>query len=270
MSARAHAPLAGLLLLPALLALGFVLFPFIHTSDAAADAGAAAFTSLAAIAGLVVTGRATPGMRARAAVAAVAAASLLAIALAASTSIAAVIAASTALVALGWAVGDGIGRRIAHPGHLAPACAVAGGADLMSVLSPEGPSKAIAESDLAVSVLVVAGPVPGHAGAIAPTIGVGDLVFVALVLGAARMHTIPTARVVAAVAFGIAASLVASALLRAPIPALPAIGLATVVAVPAFRRPLPRERAVARVGVVAGIALGVFAIVRALLATPAV
>jgi len=258
--------LLGLLLAPALLALGFAVLPRLVVGEAAADAGAAAFTSMAAVAGLFVTGRGATTLGVRAVIGAVAAGALAAIAIASWVSVAAAVVGGGALVAIGWAVGDGIGRRIAHPGHLGPACAIAGGADLMSVLSPEGPSNAIAASDLAVSVLVVAGPVPGHAGAIAPTIGLGDLVFIALLLGAAAVHGIARTRVVVAVIVGVAASLVASATLRTAIPALPAIGLASVIAVGRFRRPPARERGVAQLGAVAGVALGLFAIVRAAVA----
>jgi len=259
-------PLLGLAILPAATAVGFALLPRLPTSEAAADAGAAAWTSLAVIAALAVASRADATMRVRAALGVLAASALLFVALRGDASISAVVAVGLALVAIGWAIGDGIGRRIAHPGHLAPACAVAGGADLMSVLSPEGPSNAIAASDTAISVLVVAGPVPGHAGAIAPTIGLGDLVFIALLLGAAAVHGIARWRIVIAVIAGVAVALALSGLLRTAVPALPAVGIAAVAAVPAFRDVRPRDRGAARAGIAIGIALGAFAVVRAVIA----
>jgi hypothetical protein len=257
-------PLLGLAILPAATAAGFALLPAIRVSEGLADAGAAAFTSLAAIASLVVATRASPSLRVRIALGGLAALLLVAIAITRPASLASVALVGLGLVTVGWALGDGIGRRIAHPGHVAPACAVAGGADLMSVLSPEGPSKAIAASDAAVSVLVVAGPVPGHAGAIAPTIGAGDLVFIALLLGAAAVHGASRVRVALAAIVGVAASLLASGLLRAPIPALPAVGIAAVAFVPAFRDIRPRDRSAATVGIAIGVSLGVVAVVRAM------
>src|SRR5688572_16813604 len=53
------------------------------------------------------------------------------------------------LVGIAHAAGSLIGRRVEHPGHVLPACAVAAAADIASVLSPEGPSNAVAKSESA-------------------------------------------------------------------------------------------------------------------------
>jgi len=87
-----------------------------------------------------------------------------------------------ALVALAWAVGTSIGARVQDPSHLLPACVVAGSADLVSVLSPEGPSHAIAKSDQALSVLATWFPVPGS-HAVAPARGFLHRAFVGVAVG---------------------------------------------------------------------------------------
>lgn len=261
-------PLLGLTVLPVMVGVGFALLPLVRVSDAVADAGAAAWTSTAVIAALALAARAKPSLRTAVLMGLAASTALIVVAVRGGASIASVVVVGLALAALAQAVGGAIGRRIAHPGHLAPACAVAGGADLMSVLSPEGPSKAIAASEAAVSVLVVAGPVPGHAGAIAPTIGLGDLVFIALLFGASAAHGVPRWRVTIAAATGVTVALLVAAMLHAAVPALPAIGLAAVLVVPAFRDVRPRDRGAARAGIAIGLALGAFAVVRAVLASP--
>src|SRR5262249_16797564 len=113
------------------------------------------------------------------------------------------IGVNTALVALAHSLGGSIGRRVAHPGHLLPACAVAAAADAASVLFPGGPSHAIASSERALSLALVAFPVPGTR-ALAPSIGFGDLVFLALVLGTAATHRLSIPRAAALGALGAA------------------------------------------------------------------
>src|SRR6185503_12189742 len=138
--------------------------------------------------------------------------------------------------------------------HLLPACVVAAAADLASVLHPAGPSRAISGSDAALSVLSVQFPVPG-AAAVAPVLGVGDLLFLAVVLGVVTAHGLPLLR---AAALGLAGVFVAGALAawaRAPIPALVPIAALTALGLPAARRLRPEDRRVA--WIVAVIAVGV-------------
>jgi len=162
------------------------------------------------------------------------------------------------LVGVAHAIGTAIGRRVQHPGHLLPACIVAAAADAASVLHPAGPSHAIAASDAALSVLSIQFPVPG-APAVAPVLGVGDLVFFALVLGVVTTHGLSVLR---ASLLGLAGALVAGALaawLRAPIPALIPIAGFIAGGLPAARRLRPEDRRVTwLVAVLAvGVALGV-------------
>jgi len=162
------------------------------------------------------------------------------------------------LVVVAHAVGTAIGRRVQHPGHLLPACIVAAAADAVSVLHPAGPSHAIAQSDAALSVLSIQFPVPG-APAVAPVLGVGDLVFFALVLGVVTTHGLSVLR---ASLLGLAGALSAGALaatLHAPIPALIPIAGLVVLGLPAARRLRAEDRRVTRVVAVLalGVALGV-------------
>ncbi len=151
----------------------------------------------------------------------------------------------TTLVALAWALGSALGRRVQHASHLLPACVVAACADLASVLSPEGPSHAIAESDRALSVLATWFPEPGT-HAVGPALGVGDLLFMALVFGVARAHALPYARTICMCLLGTALAGAAAAAFGVAVPALPAIALCVLVGLPAARQLRPVDRKAAR------------------------
>jgi hypothetical protein len=157
-----------------------------------------------------------------------------------------VVIVATALVALGWAIGAAIGRRVQHPGHLLPACIVAACADIASVVSPHGPTHAIVSSERALSLLAVSFPVLGTTDA-APALGAGDLVFAALLLGAARVHALPYVRTALLVLAGAIAAALLSAALEAAVPALPTIGAAVLLGVPRVRRLERRDRMPAQV-----------------------
>ena len=139
------------------------------------------------------------------------------------------------LVALAWAVGSSLGRRVQHASHLLPACVVAACADLVSVLSPEGPSHAIAQSDRALSLFATWFPEPG-AHALAPALGVGDLLFLGLVFGVARGHALPYVRVALLCLLGTALAGVLAAASGVAVPALPTIALCVLVGTPAARQ----------------------------------
>lgn len=190
---------------------------------------------------------------------------LVAIALASVRSRWAIVAVDTALVALATAVGASIGARVQKPGHLLPAAAVAAAADVVSVAVSWGPSHAIASSERALAVLAVSFPVPGTA-AVAPALGVGDLVFVALVLGAARAHALPYARASALAFAGVLVAGIGSALLGVPVPALPTVGLLVVLGIPAARKVERRDRTVTTIAVGTSFLVAAWAIVSALAA----
>jgi hypothetical protein len=167
----------------------------------------------------------------------------------------------TALVALAWALGTSIGRRVQHASHLLPACVVAACADLVSVLSPEGPSHAIAASDQALSVLATWFPVPGT-HAVSPALGVGDLLFMGLIFGVARAQALPYLRTVCLCALGTALAGVAAAALGNAIPALLPIAACVLVGLPAARRLRAVDRRAAHWSMIIAGSLALATIVR--------
>lgn len=160
----------------------------------------------------------------------------------------------TLLIAFAWATGAAIGERVEDPAHLLPAAAVAAAADVASVVSSWGPSAAIAGSERALAVLAISFPVPGT-HAVAPSLGVGDLIFIALALGVARRHALPYLRITLLALFGVVLAGFASAALERAVPALPAIGAMIVAFVPRARAVRRRDRSVTT------IALGISAVV---------
>ena len=167
----------------------------------------------------------------------------------------------TALVALAWALGSSLGRRVQHASHLLPACVVAASADLVSVLSPEGPSHAIAGNEQALSVLATWFPVPG-AHAVAPALGVGDLLFMALVLGVARAQALPYSRTVFLCALGTALAGLAAAALGTAVPALLPIAACVLIGLPAARRLRRSDRRAAHGSMIIAASLALATIVR--------
>jgi hypothetical protein len=170
----------------------------------------------------------------------------------------------TALVSLAWAVGTSIGTRVQHPSHLLPACVVAASADLVSVLSPEGPSHAIAASEQALSVLATWFPVPGS-HAVAPALGIGDLLFVGLVLGVARTHALPYLRAVCLCLLGTTLAGCAAASFGAAVPALLPIAACVLLGLPAARRLRSNERRAAHWSMIIAGSLAAATIARNLL-----
>ncbi len=158
---------------------------------------------------------------------------------------AAALAVDGALVAFGWAVGSSVGRRVQHASHLLPACVVAASADLVSLLSPEGPSHAIARSDRALSVLATWFPVPGSRD-LSPALGAGDLLFMALVFGVACARALPYARTVVLCVLGTALAGVAAAGLGVAVPALLPIAVCLIAGLPAARALPAADRKAAR------------------------
>jgi hypothetical protein len=144
---------------------------------------------------------------------------------------------------------------------LLPASIVAASADVISVLSPHGPTRTVASDERALSLLAVSFPVPGTSLA-APALGVGDVLFVALLLAAARAHALSPIRVALLCAIGVALAGVASAMLGAAVPALPAIVAVVLVGVPGARRLRRKDRTVALVASGVAVALAAAVLVR--------
>ena len=165
-------------------------------------------------------------------------------------------AIDAALIAFAWATGAAIGGRVEHPAHLLPAAAIASAADIVSVAASWGPSNAIASSERALALLAISFPVVGTR-VVAPALGVGDLIFVALALGVARKHELPYRRIAILSFIGVLLAGVGSAFAGRAVPALPAIGLMIVAFVPAARQVRRKDRSVTT------IALGVAVVVAA-------
>ncbi len=154
---------------------------------------------------------------------------------------------AAALLAGGTLIGGVIGARIEHPSHLSVAAYASSSADLFSVLSPGGPTARVAESERLLSLVAIGWPVPGTS-AIEPLLGVGDVILCAVYLSAARALGLSVNRTTLALALGFAAVLSALLLLFVPLPALPFLGLAVVLAHPETRRFRPHERRRAALG----------------------
>lgn len=250
----------GLLLLPSVVGCGALLSPHVPVSIELAEPLTFGGSLLTSVAALVVLSR-TPVLGRARAVLLAGAVVLLAIAAFAHPPAAwAAVMVGAALVALAHAVGDLIGSRVEHPGHLLPACVVAAAIDIVSVLHPQGVSHAVLTSERALSLLTISFPVLGTP-VVAPTIGVGDLLFIALVLGTARSHRLAWKRlaVLAVVALVLAGAL--SALIQMPVPALPLIGLLVVVGLPAARQLRPKDRTVALAFMAGTVALAIATVV---------
>jgi len=231
----------GLSLTPCAVAIAAYALPHVHVDANPTNVIAFAGATLFPIIGLSLAAKATATRAVTFAVTALAAALLLAIALRQPSPLATVLCVDSALVGLAWALGCSLGRRVQHESHLFPACVVAASADLASVLAPEGPSHAIAESERALSLLATWFPVPGSA-ALAPALGLGDLLFMGLTFGIARAHGLPYARCVITCAIGTALAGAAAAWSGLPIPALVPIAALLVLTLPAIRRLRRNER----------------------------
>jgi hypothetical protein len=251
----------GLLLTPALVTLALRVLPQLPTTDAVASFVSFAGATSVAIAALALASTAAPTGRVTLGVAALAALTLGGVAAARLASGAAVVAVDTALVGLAWALGASLGRRVQHPAHLLPACVVAASADVVSLLSPEGPSHAIASNDRALSVLAIWFPVPGS-HAIAPALGVGDLLFMAFVLGVASAHHLDYRRAVMCCVLGTAVAGFAAACLGVAFPALVPIAAVTVIGLPGIRQLRNADRRAAHVSMLIAASVAVATVAR--------
>jgi len=255
---------AGLLLTPLAVAIAFCVAPQVPLSETPASAIAFAGATLFPILGLSLAAMVELRLALALGAAAVAVAVLIALAVLKPAPVAAALLVDTNLVCLSWALGCSLGRRVQHASHLFPACVVAASADLVSLLSPEGPSHAIAESEPALSVLATWFPVPGSP-ALAPALGVGDLLFMALALGVARAHGLPYARCVFACVVGTALAGVAAAWSGLAIPALLPIAAVLVLALPAIRKLRRSDRSAARWSMLIACSIALASVARALL-----
>ena len=135
-------------------------------------------------------------------------------------------------------VGSWLAAELERPGHLVPLCVLAGGVDIWSALA--GPTAHIAQqtsehvaraaTEIAQghtpppppwpAFLIYVWPQPG-AGGMATLVGVGDLVFLALLLAAARRFDLGRLRVGLALLGALGAAVTLALALHRPVPALP-------------------------------------------------
>lgn len=148
---------------------------------------------------------------------------------------------AVSLLGAGALLGAAIGARIEHAGHLGVVALVSSVFDVASVFSQSGPSAQIAQSEAWLSVLALSFPMAGS-DAIEPLLGVGDVVFVALYVSAARAHGLALPRTLCALALALALVAITVVASARAIPALPMLGAAMLLAHPAARLPPPAER----------------------------
>lgn len=251
---RAWATPLALGLMPAVAGAFALLAPHVQLGDGWVDFVTFLVPIGVAFAGLAIGSLTNVPQKAVLAVLGLASAILAAIAYSGTYSMLLALLVGTCLVAVGWGIGLPIGRRVQHPGHLLPACVIAAAVDIVSVLSPSGPTNAIVSSERALAVLALPFPVLGTEDVV-PTLGAGDLVFVGLLLGVAAKHGISRTRVYLVAMAGALLAGLTSALLEAAVPALPAIGLTALVGIPQARAVPARDRKVATVAVVAATTL---------------
>jgi len=230
------------------------LAPRLRVSDAIADLIHFASASATAIVSLVIAAKRRSPSGSRLALAVISLVTWVVIALRGKYDAAAVVAGSSALVLFAHAIGDWVGEHIEDVGHLFPACVVAGAVDIASVVHPRGPTHAIVSSARALALSAISFPVPGTSD-YAPAVGIGDLLFMAILFGASRKHDLSLVRMGLLAAAGIAIAGFASALLGAPVPALPSIGLCVVLGYGRVRVLKRKDRGVAVVFMVGAIAV---------------
>ncbi len=153
------------------------------------------------------------------------------------------------LVLAGASAGGWVGTRIQHPGHLGVVAIVSSIADAASVFHEAGPTAQILESAPTLSLLTLGAPMLGTSD-VPPILGVGDVVMSALYAAAAAKHALAERRTWLALGGGLAIAMIAVLVLELPLPALPFLGLAMLVAHPEARLPPVHERRQAAVGVV--------------------
>jgi hypothetical protein len=168
---------------------------------------------------------------------------------------------SVALGVSGALLGAALGGRIEKPGQLSAVALVSGVADLWSVFDPEAPSARLARETLAEPARLTAFALPfALAGTplVTAIIGVGDLLFAALYVAAFRAHGLSTRRVLGALFAAFITGLFGLLLWERPLPLLPLLGAAVIVADPRTRSLSSREWRT--VGVVCAALLGAIAL----------
>lgn len=145
------------------------------------------------------------------------------------------------LLLAGNALGARLGREVRAASYLWPLVVVALGADIWSVTSPEGVTHQMVEDGLppGVPLIILSLPVPGVG--LSPVLGIGDVLFCGLLLGAVVRLGLSLQRVLVGLGVGFALCLAGLVILASPIPALPFLGIGGVAALGRSAKPVPRE-----------------------------
>ncbi len=250
----------GFAVTPVILGASALAAPHVKLSDAAVDLATFAGASVTAVTALFLLSSRGLALKHGLTLLTLALGAIVAVGLTREAGWLSALIVSWALVLSGHAIGDMIGTRIEDAGHLLPACIVASAADIASVIHPSGPSHALAESVRALSLTAVSFPVMGTT-IFAPSLGAGDLVFSALLLGAARRHEISRLRLLLLILLGIALAGAISGVTGVAVPALPFIGFATIVGCRQARVLRRRDKTVAAIFIVGSLVLALGTIV---------
>jgi hypothetical protein len=127
------------------------------------------------------------------------------------------------------AIGTQVGARVESPGHILPVALLSAAVDLWSVTAASGPTHMIVHTPALLRLLTITASVPMEPLP-EPQIGFGDVVFAALYHAIGARFGLSLRRTAAAIFVGVLLAGITSAALAAPVPALPALGLAMLVA----------------------------------------
>lgn len=155
---------------------------------------------------------------------------------------------AASLLVLGSLLGGSIGGQIEHPGHLLLVAWVSSLADAWSVLSAQGISAQLVESEVFLSVVAISWPILGT-DVIQPVLGAGDIVVLSLYLAAARELGLGTLRPALGLGAAFLVILLALVVLEIALPALPFLGLGFVLSCPAVWNIRAEDRRSALLGV---------------------
>lgn len=145
------------------------------------------------------------------------------------------------LLLAGNALGARLGREVQAASYLWPLVVVALGADIWSVTTPEGVTNQMVEDGLppGVPLIILSLPVPGVG--LSPILGIGDVLFCGLLLGAVARLDLSMKRALIGLSAGFFACLIGLVILASPIPALPFLGIGGVAALGRSAAPVPKE-----------------------------
>lgn len=145
-----------------------------------------------------------------------------------------------AVLSTGALVGGYIGSLLEYPGMLMVVAYVAAVADCFSMFHPHGLSAQVMAHPRALRLLTLPFPVLGT-HEIGSLLGVGDVAFASLFVVGARTTGLDARRTLVALGLALSAVAVTVEVLRVPLPALPFLSAAVVLAHPEARR-LPPEQ----------------------------